>query len=140
MGFAGTEPPSAKNPDGDGRHSAAEKGSDFESRLTLGVIDLTTGSNAHRAAELAELERIYLAVSLLKVEFSEVDHISEAVLCAFRDLASSIKARDVKFFVRRFKDVQYGSVTSRNVPENWPNDRDHAAETAWRDEVKKAHL
>ena len=142
--FAGTERPGTKTMDDESRHGTAEKaekGSDFESRLTLGVVDLTTKSKSpHDAADFGDLERIYLAVSLLKLEFSEVDRISDAVLRVFRNLEPSIKARDVKFFVRRFKDVQYGRVTARNVPENWPMDRENVTEEAWRKEVKEKSI
>jgi hypothetical protein len=131
--FAGTQAPkvtSQKRTGGVNQPQTAEKQSDFESRLTLGRFDLSGGKTAGEA-----LERVYLGVSLLKAEFPEVDRISEAVLRAFHILPASIKAREVKHFVRRFEDVQYGQVRARNVPGGWPGDATHAVEERWKGRV-----
>lgn len=117
--FAGTEHP-------DQRPDKAEHGtkvSDFVSRLALGVFDFGTAS----APKMAALERVYVGISLLKAEFPEVDRVSEAVIRAFHHLPNAVKGRDIKNFVRRFRDIQYGTVTARSVPESdWPGGKQYA--------------
>jgi hypothetical protein len=126
--FAGTEDPRTT------LGGASTKGSDFVSRLSLGIADLRrTGTFAD------SLENVYLGVSLLRREFPDVRQVSEAVLRAFFMLRSSVRVRDLKHFVRRFKDVQYGRVTHRNVPmTDWPGDTEGTVFLQWDEEVRHA--
>lgn len=118
----------------------ASKESDFLSRLSMGVIDLTRSGRSggdeaedtveramaetvanKRVEELHGLENVYLGAAILKQEFPDVRRVSELVLRAFWELPRSIKIRDIKHFIRRFDDIQYGQVTARSVPlSDWP--------------------
>lgn len=140
--FAGTEPPRRYDPKSSVRRAAAggspktEKESDFVSRLTLGVVDLRKGVASavaadesvdevvehEHATELRALENVYLGVALLKQEFPDARLVSERVLRAFLGLPLRVVVRDIKHFVRRFDDIQYGEVTSRSVPDEWPGE------------------
>jgi hypothetical protein len=136
--FAGTRNPKRQG-DASGTESSLEvpeKGSDFVSRLTLGTVYL---SNDHRSREdrhediqdkqLRATENVYLAVSMLRQEFPDVRLVSELVLRAFWELPPATTVREIKHFVRKFTDIQYGEVTARNVPEVWldPDTHPHAA-------------
>jgi len=108
-----------------------EKGSDFVSRLTLGVIDLSAsdGNNDHKGDNIEEYkmhatEKVYLGVGMLRHEFPDVQRVSEPVLRAFWELPQHATVRDIKHFVRRFTDIQYGEVTARSVPDRWPGNDD----------------
>jgi ATPase family protein associated with various cellular activities (AAA) len=123
-----------------------EKGSDFVSRLTLGVMNLiNTGGSRGRDDEdiqdqkIRATERVYLGASMLRHEFPDVRLVSELVLRAFWELPRSTTVREIKHFVRRFSDIQYGEVTSRSVPDRWPgdlDDRDMNRWRAWKDQRK----
>ena len=141
--FAGTQHPAHVEPDDTPEKQS--KGSDFVSRLTLGVVDLgkdrsrqqdhrnvTEMKEADRAVALRALEHVYLGASLLKAEFSDVRQVSELVLRAFWELPLAARVRDVKHFVRRFKDIQYGRVTARNVPDGWPSDDEGEVASRWK--------
>jgi len=125
--FAGTEDPGDRGKDGP---EQGTKLSDFVSRLTFGIFNLGKPSDL----KIAKLERVYVGVSMLKEEFSEIDFISEAVLWAFRYLPDRVRGRDIKNFVRRFRDIQYSGVTARNVPDDWADDGDAAYH--WRTEQR----
>lgn len=106
--FAGT-----KSADDSTPHDAADKGSDFESRLTLEPIDLDVGNDSMQRAE-----NVYLGVSLIKATFPDVRQVSEPVLEVFRDLEPKISLRDMRHFVESFEHVQYGQVTLQNIPKD----------------------
>lgn len=76
---------------------------------------------------------MYLGVSQLRVEFPDVRRLSEHALRAFWELPLSARVRDIKHFVRRFENIQYGRVTSRNVPlRRWPSDADEKSLGEWK--------
>jgi hypothetical protein len=139
--FAGTHNPRYAEEESGHEKEKAEKGSDFASRLTLDVVDLDwinsgRGGSAEDPATrgLRALENVDLGVSQLRSEFPDVRKVSELVLRAFWELSSTARARDIKHFVRRFKDVQYGRVTSANVPDGgWPGDEQGMAESQWKE-------
>jgi hypothetical protein len=118
-----------------------EKGSDFVSRLTLPVINLRNRNESQGGSgediqdqEIRATEKVYLGASMLRNEFPDVRLISELVLRAFWELPGSTTVREIKHFVRRFSDIQYGEVTSRNVPDHWPGDLDSRKWKAWKDQ------
>ena len=146
--FAGTRHPKfedAVSVDGNRRLQATpEKGSDFVSRLTLEVLKLTStdGQQGHDSAaikdeEILATEKVYLGACMLRHEFPDVRRVSEHVLSAFRELPLSTTVREIKHFVRRFSDIQYGEVTSRSVPDRWPEDSpDARIQNGWLQEVR----
>jgi hypothetical protein len=114
-----------------------EKGSDFVSRLTLEVLNLihpggTDTVNQDIAdEEFRATEKVYLGACMLRSEFPDVRRVSEAVLRAFRELPTGTTVREIKHFVRRFSDIQYGEVTARSIPIRWPNDDDGHFRARW---------
>lgn len=141
--FAGTRQPNTSSVPGvNGRSAgteAPEKGSDFVSRLTLGLVNLTstkgtkTAKRKHARPDNAAIERVYLGVNMLRHEFPDVRSVSELVLRAFSELPEGTSVRDIKHFVRRFSDIQYGEVTARSVPDRWPRDSKDRALAKWND-------
>ncbi|MDP8223179.1 MAG: ATP-binding protein [Candidatus Lernaella stagnicola] len=109
--FSGTEDPSTTDPS---NNSKASKGSDFVSRLTLGVLDLDSTSDS---SDRKSVEKVYQGVSLLCAIFPDVRWISEKVLAAFALMPDAVTVRDLRTFVSLFRDIQYGRVESKNIPE-----------------------
>jgi len=121
----------------------ASKASDFQSRLTLrkpctlsGLRDSgdsfkqrgsLTGVNSQtkRGEWLVtpdfRTENVYRGVSMIRQQYSDVEFVSEKVLAAFYSLPESVGNRDIKYFVRSFRDIRYGTVTSHHLPpvEEW---------------------
>ena len=117
-----------------GKDSPA-KGSDFVSRLTLPILNFTSGVSERDYS----MENVYLGVALLRSEFSDVTQISEPVLSAFRLLPKKARPRDIKHFVERFQNIQAGKVTSVNVPRAaWPGDPKGKIQQRWQAELKRA--
>lgn len=141
--FAGTRHPKQveKLASASDESTAAEKGSDFVSRLTLGVMNITKSKSQSSGGEdiydqgIHATERVYLGAAMLRQEFPDVRYVSELVLRAFWDLPHNTTVREIKHFVRRFGDIQYGEVTARSVPEQWPGD---PADHKWREWKEKA--
>ena len=159
--FAGTEDP---------WRGDTEKGSDFLSRLSLGVITLSRGDDATSPAskppgaliaepsrkalspreqlrrmelqtveelksmELQAVENGYMGASMLYTRYPDVRWVSEQVLCAFQMLPQTARLRDIRRFVEDFRYIQYGRVTSKNVPERSPGVWDAECLKAWQDE------
>lgn len=148
--FAGTTTPGEKKFVDSKMMYGPDKGSDFFSRLTFGTIDLKRNAQletdessagyavqqgddkAKRAHHMRALENVYIGVAHLKSEFREVRYVSEQVLEAFYALPIVIGVRDIKHFVRCFREIQYGRVTSRNVPrEAWPGGENAPGRADW---------
>ena len=127
--FCGTETPKDStslyhsNSDGTNHSDHSEKASDFMSRLSLRKpCSLTTSEDKQCLfEEILRNENVYLGVSIIRHEYSDVDYISEKVLRAFYALPTDLGIRDLKYFVRSFKDIRYGTVNSHHLPkrENW---------------------
>ena len=84
-------------------------------------------------------ERVYLGGYMLRAEFPDVLKVSERVLRAFHCLKVST-VREIKHFVRRFHDIQYGEVTARSLPDSWPGyNRDEIELIKKRWEEKYSH-
>jgi hypothetical protein len=141
--FAGTRHPNTSSATGvNGRSLSSEspeKGSDFVSRLTLGLVNLTSirgtkpAKRKHARPNNEAIEKVYLGVNMLRHEFPDVRSVSELVLRAFSELPEGTSVRDIKHFVRRFSDIQYGEVTARSVPDRWPGDSKGRALAKWND-------
>jgi hypothetical protein len=144
--FAGTRQPNTSSATSVNGRSAGseppEKGSDFVSRLTLGLINLTSNRKTkptkpakrkHAQPDNAGIEKVYLGVKMLRHEFPDVRSVSELVLRAFSELPEGTSVRDIKHFVRRFSYIQYGEVTARSVPDRWPKDSKGRALAKWND-------
>jgi hypothetical protein len=110
--FAGTERPS---PISELHGDKSDKASDFESRLTLGPLDLRIKDPSKEEAE-ARIEKVYLGVSLLRSAFPDVRKVSKKVLQAFHTLPPNLEARELQHFVKAFFDIQYGTVKAKNIP------------------------
>ena len=98
--FASTQSP--KEASGD----ASNKASDFESRLSLDVIDLSATS---------DVERVYCGVMMLQRFFPDVRFVSTKVLECFSTVQVG-SLRELNRFTGSFQDVQYGRVSMQNVP------------------------
>jgi hypothetical protein len=116
--FAGTGDPCGQDVD---------KGSDFVSRLSLGLVTLSRpccdGAKAAESGPFRErlwktqaLEKVHIGPSMLRAEFREVRYMSEHALRAFWPLSLEVRVRDIRYFVERFHGIQYGRVMSSNVP------------------------
>lgn len=111
--FAGTETPSTSVA---GELRKQEKASDFESRLTVGHLDLTPTEDTSAEDKAIAVERVYLGVAILKGEFPDVREVSTKVLELFAKLPRRFAVRELRNLVRAFVDVQYGKVHGGNVP------------------------
>ena len=112
--FAGTEAPVPRE---EGKpHDKSDKGSDFESRLTLPPLVLISED-----ADKNELrmEKVYVGVASLRAEFADVRHVSEKVLKAFRFLHPNTGPRDIRHFVKQFQHIQFARVRWTNLPPDW---------------------
>ena len=94
------------------------KALDFESRLTRGILPLSA-PHGDPEDDSAKLERVYLASSLLKKSFPEIEFIAEDVLDLFRRLPGDISTRRLTQLAANFKDVKRRKVLSENIPWNW---------------------
>ena len=110
--FAGTAKPTQNNPD------PATKAQDFESRLTIVPLswDLPSTLDADQTA-IAQLERVYIGVSIICDLFPDVRRVSEKILWLFYSTPKECTIRDLVNLISGFEDIQLGKVHSRNVPE-----------------------
>lgn len=107
--FSGTEDPAS--PDDHDRDRSL-KGSDFKSRLTLGVVKIERNKTHLRV----RTENVYRAVAMIRAEFPDVRYVSKGVLELFRCLEEDISARQMKNLVKSFVNIQYGKILTTNVP------------------------
>lgn len=114
--FAGTDRPRAH----DGSDGLPDKGSDFESRLTKPPLSLRVSDDESNAARV---EKIYVGAAALQRCFPDVRRVSQKVLGAFDILPETITAREIAQLAKGFRNVQYGMVTSANLPANWHLER-----------------
>ncbi len=132
--FAGTAKPVRRTQDlSKGRalvepDDRTDKGSDFESRLTLPPLDLE--SVPETGSELATMEKIYVGVAAIRAAFPDVSLISKKVLAAFSILPHDVGPREITRWVKTFGFVQYGRICAKNLPTNWdvafsPKKRNH---------------
>jgi len=115
-----------------------EKGSDFAARLTLKVFDLRPADLDRDLTRmtLRVLEHVYIGALLLRAEFPDVRRVSQEVLWAFGSLPADTRVRDIKHFVRRFENIQYGEVRSNNVPrDDWPEDAGRNRYLNWKNKI-----
>ena len=120
--FAGTEEPVPRSKAVP--HDRSDKGSDFESRLTLPPFELGLtlrgeGEGARKHEELSQMEKVYTGVSAIRTIFQDVRLVSMKVLEVFKLLPLEVKPREISRFVKSFEFVQYGRVVERNLPRNW---------------------
>ncbi len=107
--FAGTEDPA--DPKGRDRDSSL-KGSDFKSRLTLGVIRIDQRETHSRV----RVENVYKAIVMIKDEFPDVRYVTEGFLRLLRRMKDEVAIREMKNLVKSLRNVQYGKVLTTNVP------------------------
>jgi len=91
------------------------KCSDFYSRLVHGVISLENHDD-DLSTEQKKLENIYIGISMILSIFPDVREVSKTVLGIFAALKEA-KMREIRHFIEAFKNVQYGQITVRNIPE-----------------------
>ncbi len=121
--FAGTRRPTED--DKNNSSGISFKGSDFESRLTAAPFQLGADRRDEDDKRLARLENIYVAGIAIRRFFPDVREVSEQVLEALNHLPPSFSPRDIAQFVKRFREVQYGQITARNLPLNWHEFGEH---------------
>ncbi|MDD5168415.1 MAG: ATP-binding protein [Syntrophales bacterium] len=112
--FAGTENPIEY---GKNKEDKSPKASDFVSRLTISPLNIKNIDETEK--EKARVEKVYIGVTLLKTIFPDVRRVSNKVLALFTHIKHEIEIRELKQFVKKFNDIQYGEVKSKNVPTNW---------------------
>ncbi len=110
--FSGTEDPAVDARDEQGRNRS-RKGSDFLSRLTLGLKELNQSDTNDRM----KAEFVYRGVALILSEFPDVGMVSEGVLRLLTHLKPEASIRDMKKLVQSFVNVQYGKVLTNNIPD-----------------------
>ncbi len=109
------------------------KAPDFESRLTGGVVPLSA-PHEDPEGDSTKLERVYLAASLLKATFPEIEFITEDVLDLFRRLPGDLSTRRITQLAANFRDVRRRKVVSENIPWNWITESsDGAMRSLWGD-------
>ncbi len=139
--FAGTERPASEGtatPE-----NQADKGADFESRLTTPVLYLNRNTTVRdvdadltqeelsdirisdasmfskdKIEDLAMVEQVYVGVAAICQTYPDVSKVSKKVLWAFR-LIPQQGPRSIRRFVRSFQYVQYGRVMDHNLPKGW---------------------
>ncbi len=109
--FSGTEDP--VNPD-DPNRDRSLKGSDFKSRLTLGVIST---EEKPRNSSIYRTQNVYRAVAIIRSEFPDVRYVSKRVLKFFMCMMGNISVRKMKNTIKSFVNVQYGKLLTINIPE-----------------------
>jgi predicted AAA+ superfamily ATPase len=117
--FAGTRPPSINS---HGQQQETDKGSDFESRLTMPPLKLNINHADPHIADAVRLEKIYIGAATIHRVFPDVRHVGTDILRAIDILPADIAPREIAQFVKRFRNVQYGKVASRNLPIGWNHD------------------
>jgi hypothetical protein len=105
--------------DDHGRRRMATKQEDFESRLTVRPeIDLMTKDKSrvsNRASELVRLERIYLALAILKSKYPDVQKVSSLLLKVLHDMPDELRPRKLRDIISNCENVQYGRIGFRNI-------------------------
>jgi len=115
--FAGTRRP---NPESENiLVDLSNKGSDFETRLTLPPMDLGVDNDNHMDTLAARYEKIYIGAAAIQRYFPDVRFVSDIVLDALNVLPPDTPPRMIAQFVKQFRNVQYGMVTSANLPTEW---------------------
>lgn len=121
--FAGTERPVKPN---DPEWNKSNKASDFESRLTMPPLNLEIDVSRSDEVLQARLEKVYLGVTMLMALFPDVQRVSKKVLRTFHSLQPDLGMRELKHFVRSFREIKLGEVVSENVPfARMPADQKH---------------
>lgn len=117
MVFASTKQPQAdEGESGD----TTQKWSDFKSRLTTSEpYEFGVNLDDPSQVEEAQVEKLYLGVSLLRTVYPDVLKVTEKVLHAFRHLPVHTGARDIEKLVRSCHHIQHGVVSSGNLPRDW---------------------
>lgn len=131
--FAGTDLEAQQSAKGD-------KVSDFLSRMTyVACIDHASllkqrcADKRHAESLQAEaalldelrLEQVYLAAAMIHRAYGDVSQISTAMLNYFASLEpGAAPARSIRRIVRSLRNVQYGKITLRNLPESTPDNTD----------------
>jgi len=112
----------------------SEKAADFWSRLSLGSFDLDVSPGrqdeigSHNLEEQIRLGFVYRGALLLLRHSPDVQRVSAEVLRAFHSLPLTTSVRELGHLASRFRDVHYGEVRARNMPEKL---REHLEEEPW---------
>jgi hypothetical protein len=114
--FAGTRRPEDDESDGKG---SSNKGSDFESRLTLPPFQLEINDDAQDDRAALPTEKIYIGAATIQKYFPDAGKMTMAVVNAIDILSPTISPRGIANFVKDFRNVQHGMVTSANLGLEW---------------------
>lgn len=129
--FVGTEK-------SDEMRRADRKADDFISRLDLPPQTFGTIGPINTRRENDKTETVYIGVSLLKKCYPDVQFVSKKVLQTFYHFQDPV-IRDIKHFVKSFRNIQYGKVLSDNIPVDWLDkfkpEFDFESYRTWKDEV-----
>ena len=109
--------------------AASTKRKDFESRLTLGELNLSAEpkdkaaypkqhSDQARYQRVMKAENVYRAAAILQQMFPDVRRVSVGFLQFVYDLPYNKVARELRELVRTLRNVRYGEVSGeKNLPE-----------------------
>ncbi|MFV9645450.1 MAG: AAA family ATPase [Desulfobacterales bacterium] len=112
--FAGTNAPESSSKSSRSlEEDEAQKWNDFKSRLTFPKIDLSEAES-----DTKRLETVYIGTTILVNTFPDVRWITKKVLLLFWFLGGivDLRMRQLVQFIRSFNDIQWGKVTSTNIP------------------------
>lgn len=112
--FSGTEDPSLLDKNQSSTIRAAEKKSDFVSRLSLGIMDIRRPKGSTKGG----IENVYMGVNIIINEYPDVRYVSDKVLKLFHTLPHDVGVRTIKNLVKSFTDIQYGEVWTKNISES----------------------
>jgi len=109
--FSGTEDPSFVDLSKSSAIRAAEKKSDFVSRLSLGIMDIRRPPGSTKGP----IENVYMGVNIIVNEYPDVRYVSDKILKLFHALPNDVGVRTIKYLVKSFRDIQYGEVWTKNI-------------------------
>jgi hypothetical protein len=109
--FSGTKDPSLNDANTSAESRAAEKKSDFVSRLSMGIMDIRRPPGSTKG----NIENVYMGVNIIINEFPDVRYISDKILKLFHALPTDVGVRTIKNLVKSFRDIQYGEVWTKNI-------------------------
>ena len=132
--FAGTEDITRVPDKGKTKKSEISKGSDFISRINGPIIKLSPltdqddaskkkkGKRVNmeemvRKVKIAEMEQLYMAVSLVKRRFPDTLQISDKILGFFKEVEPLYGVRSIEFIISQFKNMNRGKLGMDSLPD-----------------------
>jgi len=88
---------------------------DLKSRLTDGEIPLSKPKMESQEEAEERLERTYIAVSILRELFPNLQYVTPGVLFAFYQIDPSVEIRRIRHLVHKVKKIEGNAILARNV-------------------------